>query len=308
MIDHKDAAVDWRAIDALLRLALEEDVGPGDATTDALVPPDAVAAADFVARVGGVMAGGALIARLFAHLDGQGHIRPGAAAPEASPVRWEQVREDGVFFAPGDRLARVRGPARPILVAERTALNLLQRMCAIAARTRDYVDAVAGTRAAILDTRKTCPGHRALDKWAVRAGGGQNHRLGLHDMIMVKDNHLAIAQSPAGAVRLARESSKLPIMVEVDDFDQLRDALTAEPDYVMLDNMDADRLARAVALTDDICEKKKLRRPSLEASGGVNLTTVARLAASGVDRISVGALTQGVPAVDIGLDFIADAD
>ncbi len=188
-------------------------------------------------------------------------------------------------------------------MGERTALNLLQRMCAVAKRTREYVRAIEGTRAGIYDTRKTNPGHRVLDKLAVRAGGGKNHRMGLYDMILIKDNHLAALGGPAEAIRAARKASALPVMIEVDTEEQLTDALSAEPDYILLDNFNAERLANAVQHTDTLCAEQKLRRPLLEASGGITLSTVAAAAQAGVDRISVGAITHGAGGVDIGLDF-----
>jgi nicotinate-nucleotide pyrophosphorylase (carboxylating) len=285
-------------VDRLLDLALDEDVGPGDATPLALFPirTDAASAQGFfVARDEGVMAGGTVVQRLFTRL---------ASRPEnVGSVRIDILKNDGTPFAKGDKLLAVSGNASLILTGERVALNLLQRMCAVAKRTQEYVKLTHGTRAGIYDTRKTNPGHRVLDKLAVLAGGGRNHRMGLYDMILIKDNHLAEFGSPAAAVRAARAACRLPVMVEVDTEEQLRDALTAEPDYVLLDNFNAERLAGAVKITDALCAERKLRRPLLEASGGINLSTVAAAAQAGVDRISVGAITHGAGGVDIGLDF-----
>lgn len=284
-----------RLVDRLLDLALDEDVGPGDATTTALFPEPAAAEGDFVAREDGVMAGGGVVQRLFSRLADR--FASGGA------VRVDVLARDGAAFGKGDRLLHIAGDARLILMGERAALNLLQRMCAVAARTRRYADLIRGTRARILDTRKTNPGHRVLDKLAVRAGGGLNHRMGLYDMILVKDNHLAKYGGPGEAVRAARARSPLPVMVEVDTLEQLLGTLPAEPDFILLDNMGAEACALAVRTTDEVCARDGLKRPLLEASGGINLATVAAVAQSGVDRISVGAITHGAGGVDIGLDF-----
>lgn len=288
-----------RLVDRLLDLAIDEDVGSGDATTLSLFPNPETAGADFTARQKGVMAGAGVVARLYARLGKR-------FAEDADAVTVEIILPDGERFEKGDKLLHVEGDAGVILMGERTALNLLQRMCAVATRTRQYVDLVHGANAKIYDTRKTNPGHRVLDKLAVRAGGGVNHRMGLFDMILVKDNHLAHFGGPARAVRAARERSSLPVMVEVDTLKQLEEVLPAEPDFVLLDNMDAATLKRAVEATDRACSEGKFRRPQLEASGGINLDTVASAAAAGVDRISVGALTHGAGSVDIGLDFLPD--
>lgn len=286
-----------KLVDRLLDLAIDEDVGTGDATTSSLFPETGEASAAFTAREPGVMAGGAVVARLYSRLGKR-------FAENETAVSVETVIRDGAVFRTDDTLLRVDGDVAIILMGERTALNLLQRMCAVAARTRSYADLVAGTRAHIYDTRKTNPGHRVLDKMAVRAGGGVNHRMGLYDMILVKDNHLAHFGGPAKAVQAVRCRSSLPVMIEVDTLAQLEDVLPAEPDFILLDNMNAATLAEAVALTDKITGDKKLRRPQLEASGGITLDTVAAAAAAGVDRISVGALTHGAGSIDIGLDFL----
>ncbi len=285
-----------KLVERLLDLAIDEDNGGGDATTRALFPTPGHASGRFTARDTGVMAGGEIVRRLYA--------RVGARfADNAGAVRIDILKKDGDRFVPGESLLGISGDASVILMGERAALNLLQRICAVATRTREFVDRIAGTRAKMYDTRKTTPGHRVLDKLAVRAGGGENHRMGLYDMILVKDNHLSAYGGPAKAVRAARERSSLPIMVEVDTLDQLKDALNAEPEYVLLDNMGPDVLKTAVELTDSITAEKKLKRPQLEASGGVNLDSVAAIAASGVERISAGALTHGAGSIDIGLDF-----
>ncbi len=283
-------------VDRLLDLTIDEDIGSGDATTLSLFPDPGSARGDFTARQAGVMAGGGIVARFYARLGAR-------FADNDAAVTVEALKGDGDLFKKGDKLLRVSGDAAVILMGERGALNLLQRMCAVAARTRQYADKVVGSRAKIYDTRKTTPGHRVLDKLAVRAGGGANHRMGLFDMILVKDNHLAKYGGPAKAVAAARSRSSLPVMVEVDTLEQLREALLAEPDYVLLDNMGPDTLTAAVGITDSLTGEKGLKRPELEASGGITMETVAAAAASGVDRISVGALTHGAGSVDIGLDF-----
>lgn len=285
-----------RLVDRLLDLAIDEDIGDGDATTAALIAPLRNATGRFAARRGGVMAGGEIVRRFYARLGAR-------FAENAGAVCVDIIRRDGEEFAADDVLLIVSGDAGLILMGERAALNIVQRMCAVASRTREFVRRAAGTRAKVCDTRKTVPGHRVLDKLAVRAGGGVNHRMGLYDMILIKDNHLVAHGGPDGAVRAARARSSLPIMVEVDTLEQLREALAAEPEYVLLDNMSPETLAEAVCLTDALTAEKGWRRPLLEASGGVGLETVAATAASGVDRISVGALTNGAGVIDIGLDF-----
>lgn len=286
-----------RLVDRLLDLAIDEDVGDGDATTRALFPNPGHASGRFVARQAGVMAGGEVVRRLYLRLGARFTDNPSA-------VKIDALKDDGDRFSAGEGLLDISGDTTVILMGERTALNLLQRICAVAGRTRGYVDRIAGTRAKMYDTRKTTPGHRVLDKLAVRAGGGENHRMGLFDMILIKDNHLAAHGGPGKAIRAARERSSLPIMIEVDNLEQLKEALGAEPDYVLLDNMAPDILARAVKIADDAAATQKLRRPQLEASGGITLDTVTAVAASGVDRISSGALTHGAGSVDIGLDFV----
>jgi nicotinate-nucleotide pyrophosphorylase (carboxylating) len=213
--------------------------------------------------------------------------------------------EDGAQVGRGTLLAVVAGPLRSILAAERTALNFLQRLSGIATLTRKFVAAAAGTRAKLLDTRKTTPGWRLLEKYAVRCGGGVNHRVGLYDGILIKDNHLA---GLGGDVRRAVEAARthpgnegIPVEVEVDTLDQLEVALAVRADIVLLDNMSLDQLRTAVARRDAIAPDVLL-----EASGGVNLNTVQEIAATGVDRISVGALTHSAVALDIGLDYIGE--
>lgn len=270
-------------IEPVVRAALAEDLGrAGDVTAQACIAAEARLTAVFAVRQSGVVAGLACARLAVAALD-----------PTA---RFETLAADGDRVAPGAVLARVEGNARAILSAERTALNLLGRLSGVATLTRAYVDAVAGTKARIADTRKTTPGLRHLEKYAVRCGGGLNHRFGLDDAILIKDNHVAACGGVGEALRRARAAAGhlMKIEVEVDGLDQLEEALPFAPDVIMLDNFSPDDLVRAVALTAG--------RVVLEASGGVNLQTVRTIAESGVDVISVGALTHSAPVLDIGLD------
>lgn len=211
--------------------------------------------------------------------------------------------EDGQSLTPGSIVGRFEGLARDLLRCERITLNLMSRLCGVATLTSQYVEAVAGTKAKLYDTRKTTPGWRRLEKYAVRCGGGCNHRTGLYDAVMIKDNHLALADgvglTPAAAVRTAREKQPdVVIEVEVDSLDQLRDVLPAGPNIVLLDNMEPARLTEAIALRDSVAPGVVL-----EASGGVRLDTIGPIAATGVDRISVGALTHSAIGLDLGLDW-----
>jgi nicotinate-nucleotide pyrophosphorylase (carboxylating) len=264
--------------------ALEEDLGQaGDITTDAIIPETSTAEAEIVARKPGVVAGQELAAASFLALDPETDFAIEVA--------------DGGKVATATRIARVRGKARALLTAERTALNFLGHLSGIATLTATYVEAVAGTKATIVCTRKTTPGLRALEKYAVRAGGGSNHRFGLYDAVLVKDNHIAAAGGLAAALeRLrVRRGHMVKVEVEVDTLDQLEEALRFPIDVVLLDNMDAATLKQAVAMVDG--------RVLTEASGGVNLETVRRIAESGVDLISVGALTHSAPRLDLALEW-----
>ena len=273
-------------IDRLVRLALEEDLGPaGDVTSDAIFGPHDLAKATFVAREPMVVAGLDVAARVYAALDSRVHFRPQC--------------EDGDQREAGQPLAEVAGPARGLWAGERTALNFLQRLAGIATLTRAFAKAIEGTGCRLLDTRKTSPGHRLLDKAAVRAGGGRNHRMGLFDGILIKDNHIAAAGGLSQAVQRARAGAHalLRVELEVDSLAQLDEALGLPVDIVLLDNMSLADLRTAV-------ERRSIRRPGLplEASGGVRLETVRAIAETGVDFISAGVLTHGARAVDIGLD------
>ncbi len=277
----------------LIQLALAEDLrDAGDLTSQAIIPANLWAEIEVVSRRPGVLAGGPVAAMVFSQLD-----------PE---VEWTQHIDDGDPLEPGAVLATVGGPVRSLLQGERTALNFLTQLSGTASLTRKFVAAVAGTNAVILDTRKTWPGWRCLQKYAVRAGGGTNHRMGLHDGVLIKDNHLAAwgvghpHESIADAVLQARASVSegIPIEVEVDTLEQFRAVLAARPNVVLLDNMSPDRMREAVTIRD-----REAPGLLLEASGGVTLDNVAAVAASGVDRISIGALTHSVITLDIGFDW-----
>ncbi len=270
-------------IEPIVRAALAEDLGrAGDVTARACIPERARMRAVFAARKAGVLAGIDCVRLAVLAMD-----------PKASIAL--RLR-DGTAFEAGAALAEVEADARAFLAAERTALNLLGRLCGIATLTRAYVEAVAGTRTRIADTRKTTPGLRALEKHAVLCGGGVNHRFGLDDAILIKDNHVAVCGGAGEAVRRARAAvgHLMKVEVEVDGLDQLDEALAAGPDVIMLDNFTLPMLREAMARTAG--------RITLEASGGVNLETVRAIAETGVDVISVGALTHSAPALDVGLD------
>jgi nicotinate-nucleotide pyrophosphorylase (carboxylating) len=272
-------------IEPVVRAALAEDLGrAGDITAQACIAAEARLDAVFAVRQRGVLSGLACARLAILALD-----------PEA---RFEVRAADGDLLNPGDVAAFVSAKARALLSAERTALNLMGRLSGVATLTRAYVDAVAGTGARIVDTRKTTPGLRHLEKYAVRCGGGVNHRFGLDDAILIKDNHVAACGGVGEALRRARAFAGhlTKIEVEVDSLDQLAEALPHRPDVIMLDNFDPDALKRAVAMTDGAV--------TLEASGGVNLQTVRPIAETGVQVISVGALTHSAPVLDIGLDAV----
>jgi len=321
----------------LIYLGLSEDLGAGgDLTCAALIDHRQRATVNVVARKDGVLAGAPIGRMVFAQLD--------------SSITWTARKVDGDTLCPGDVVAAVSGPLDQLLIGERTMLNFLTHLSGIATLTRRFVDAVAGTNAQILDTRKTLPGYRVLEKYAVRCGGGTNHRLGLYDGVLIKDNHLAAwteSDSIAAAVRKARAKSPpgVSIEVEVDTLDQLRDALAGGPDIVLLDNMDPATLRQAVAIRGAYSgplspvfggegrgegaiapkdpphpnplprgggEGTKPKAPpsgdgglniQLEASGGVTLDTVRDIALTGVERISIGALTHSAPALDLAFDW-----
>ena len=290
MIEETFSNGEQSAASQLIEMALAEDLSSaGDLTCKALIHSDQSATVQIVARKNGILAGSLIGRMVFAKLDAK--------------VRWDAFRQDGDRVSPGTVIAKVSGPLTSLLIGERTMLNFMTHLSGIATLTRAYVDAVAGTRATILDTRKTLPGWRLLEKYAVRCGGGTNHRMGLYDGVLIKDNHIAAwteSSSISEAVKTARAKSPkgTSIEVEVDTIAQLQDALQGSPDIVLLDNMNIETLTEAVSLRD--------RRASgvlLEASGGVNLDTVVRIAGTGVERISIGALTHSAPALDLGFDW-----
>lgn len=279
-------AVDERTL-RLIDIALAEDQGPGDWTSKWTIHARSRANAEIASKAEGIVAGLAPAAAVFQRLDPR--------------VEIEIMIADGHAITAGDVICRLNGPARALLTGERVALNFLQRLSGIATFTRCFVDAVRGTGARILDTRKTTPGWRALEKSAVRAGGGENHREGLYDVVLIKDNHIALAGGLAEALARVREQNTpgLPVIVEVDGLDRLDAALGAGADRLLLDNFDVAGLLEAV---------RRVRRhpdpPKLEASGNMTLERVRQVAATGVDFISVGALTHSAPALDLSMRIV----
>jgi nicotinate-nucleotide pyrophosphorylase (carboxylating) len=275
------------SIREIIKRALEEDIGSGDITSECTIPEELILSGRFVARAPGILAGLEIAGMVFQSLDERVTMR-------------RQV-DEGQDVIPNQTLAEIKGPGRAILSGERTALNILQRMSGIATQSRKYVDAVKGTQAIILDTRKTAPGLRILDKLAVRLGGAQNHRTGLYDMVLIKNNHIsAVDGDLIEAVRRVQAGDKLgrKIEVEVRSLDELNQALSLKTlnldvDRILLDNMDLEQLRQAVAVTGG--------RVPLEASGGITIDNVAEVASTGVNYISVGALTHSVKAMDISL-------
>jgi nicotinate-nucleotide pyrophosphorylase (carboxylating) len=268
-------------IAAQVRAALAEDVGPGDRTA-ALIPADAVACANILSREAAVLSGAPWVDEVFRQID--------------PTVRIDWLARDGERLSAGQTLCRLTGPARALLTGERTALNFLQTLSGTATLARRWADAVAGTGARILDTRKTIPGLRLAQKYAVTCGGCHNHRIGLYDAVLIKENHIAAAGSVAAALNAAAASAAgLEVEIEVENLDQLREALAAGARRVLLDNFPLARLREAVAIAGG--------RARLEASGGVTLDTVRAIAETGVDDISVGALTKDLRAVDLSMRF-----
>jgi len=277
--------MEFEQIDKLIALALQEDLGsPGDITSNFTLSDDATASAKIVAKESGVIAGIPVASRVFRKVD--------------EHIRFDAQVGDGAKVRAGDVIVKIFGPVRGILAAERTALNFLQRLSGIATLTSKFVEKTAGTRAKILDTRKTTPGWRYLEKYAVRAGGGYNHRLGLYDMILIKENHVVAGSSITNAVeRIRREISArnlhLAIEVESRTLDEVAEALTLSVDRIMLDNMPLWPIREAVKMVNG--------RVALEVSGGVTLETVREIAETGVDYISIGALTHSAKALDLTL-------
>ena len=271
----------WEAVVETVCLALAEDIGPGDISSALTILPGAHATGEMVAKQDGVLAGIAVAGECFHHLQ--------------EKVLWEPLVKDADEFRRGDALARVSGDARGLLAAERCALNFVQRLSGVATLTQAFVAQIAGTKARIVDTRKTTPGLRLLEKAAVLAGGGSNHRYALYDGIMLKDNHIAVAGGVISAIEAARRGAPHTLKVEVEaaTLAQVREALSAGADVIMLDNMDCATMREAVGLIGG--------RALVEASGNVSLETVRDIAETGVDLISVGKLTHSAPAIDISL-------
>lgn len=267
----------------ILKQALKEDIGSGDVTTLATIPDSQILYGEFLAKADGVIAGLDLVKKIYKLLN--------------KKIIFKILIKDGSRIKKGDIVASVKGHGRSILMGERTVLNFMQRMSGIATTTAKYVDAVKGTKAIILDTRKTVPGLRFYDKLAVKIGGGQNHRFGLFDMYLIKDNHIASAGSITKAINACKSAKKkLLIEVEVKNQKELAEALALKPDRIMLDNMNLDEMKQAVKFVNGLVP--------LEASGGVNLNTVTEIAHTGVDFISIGALTHSVVALDISFNIV----
>lgn len=289
MSEKKLPKINFKRVDALINLALDEDLGrTGDTTTNSVISEHTEARAQFICKEDCVCAGLPVAERVFQT------IAPGS--------RWESLVNEGDFCPKGTVMARAEGPARWLLTGERTALNFLQHLCGIATISRKYAAAAAGTKCKILDTRKTIPGWRNLEKYAVAAGGATNHRIGLYDMILIKDNHRELAglEGENGiALAVERARAKFPnlkIEVEADTLDEVAKACDCNVDWVMLDNMTNEQMAEAV--------KINAGRAKLEASGGITLERIPSIAKLGVDYISVGALTHSVKAADISMDII----
>ena len=287
-----DLGFDYDKLSPIIKLALVEDIGTGDVTSDAVATPAMTASMNFVARQVAVVAGLPLLPLLFQEI--------------SRSVSCRLLAADGDLIQPGQILAVISGPAQALLTGERLALNFVQRLSGIATLTHTFVEAVADSQAKIFDTRKTTPGLRLLEKYAVRVGGGSNHRMGLYDQVLIKDNHLKclakrsdLDSLAALVARLRQHLPEMLIEVEVENFDQLDQAVAAGVDVVLLDNMSPRQLTQAV-----VRARSRSNPPLLECSGGVSLENVAELAATGVDRISIGRLTHSAPAVDIAADFV----
>lgn len=263
--------------------ALREDIGPGDLTTEALIPPDVEGKAELIAKEPLILAGIEASREVFHQVN--------------QDINFLGRHTDGEELSPSTVIATISGPLRSLLTAERVALNLMQRLSGIATLTRQYVTRTERTKARIVDTRKTTPGLRALEKYAVRIGGGKNHRFGLFDGILIKDNHIAAVGSLTEAVKMAREKAPHPLKIEVETetLDQVREAVSAGADIIMLDNMGIETMKEAVRLING--------KALIEASGGINLNNVRQVAETGVDLISVGAITHSARSMDISMEI-----
>jgi len=271
-------------IDAIIDAALEEDMPEGDITSESLIPAESTSEAVFLAKEDGLLAGIDVAFRVFFKIDPQ--------------IEFRKHKQDGFSIRTGETLAQIEGPSLSLLKGERTALNFLQRMSGIATLTQKYVKAIEGTSAKILDTRKTTPSLRKLEKYAVKMGGGTNHRLNLSDMVMIKDNHLKIVGSISEAVKRARErvGPHIKIEVETTTFEEVKEAVRAGADMIMLDNMSPERMKEVVDWVDG--------KVPLEASGNVTLETLKAIASSGIDYISIGSLTHSYRSLDISMEFL----
>lgn len=280
----KNIEIDWGKVDLIIENTLEEDLGSGDVTTDAIFSVDDTCEALIIAKEEGIIAGIPIAERVFQKL-----------APEVTVA---QKLKDGEHVNPGDEILVIKGSIHAVLSGERLSLNLLQRMSGIATATSKYVAAISGYRTRILDTRKTAPGLRVLDKYAVSIGGGCNHRFGLYDAVLIKDNHIDFAGNISNAVEIVRSKyqSKFKVEVETSTLDEVREALKAGADIIMLDNMTVEMMKEAVRIING--------KSIAEASGGITLDTVRQIADTGVDFISVGAITHSSPALDIGLYMV----
>lgn len=270
-------------IDAIIRLAIEEDIGSGDVTSDALFTGEEMSSARIVARQSGVFCGGPIVAAVYRRIDPRVDVEP--------------IKKEGERISPGDTVALVNGRTKSVLAGERTALNFLQRMSGIATKTSGICEALAGTGVTLLDTRKTLPGFRLLDKYSVRTGGGTNHRMGLYDMVMIKDNHIKAAGGIGEAVRRVRAAhgDSFTIEVEATNIDEVREALESGADIIMLDNMDI----RAMQKCAQLCSG----RAKTEISGNLDEERISLLRGLKVDFISMGALTHSVAAFDFSMKF-----
>ncbi len=280
----KNIEIDWGKVDLIIENALEEDLGSGDVTTDAIFSVDDTCEALIIGKEEGIIAGIPIAERVFQKL-----------APEVTVA---QKLKDGEHVNPGDEILVIKGSIHAVLSGERLSLNLLQRMSGIATATSKYVAAISGYRTRILDTRKTAPGLRVLDKYAVSIGGGCNHRFGLYDAVLIKDNHIDFAGNISNAVEIVRSKyqSKFKVEVETSTLDEVREALKAGADIIMLDNMTVEMMKEAVRIING--------KYITEASGGITLDNVRQIADTGVDFISVGAITHSSPALDIGLYMV----
>jgi len=280
----KKFEIDWDKIDSIISNAFEEDIGSGDITTNTIFPPESACEAHIVAKENGVIAGIPIAKRVFDKLD--------------QNAVYNNEGQDGDPVAPGQEILRIKATVRSVLTGERLALNILQRMSGIATATSQYVDAVSGFQTKILDTRKTAPGLRILDKYAVLAGGAQNHRFGLYDLVLIKDNHINFAGGISNAVEIVRSKyqNKYKIEVETSTLNEVIEALNSGADIIMLDNMNTSMMKEAVGIING--------KAHTEASGGITLSGITDIAETGVDYISVGAITHSSPALDISLYMV----